>query len=179
MKVCNIHLLEHNSASSSCAGAQCATYLCPSVIHLWFMSVSACVSPDDRLPAASCPEHSNGVFLVRGSEPCVSDFKTHMVSMCVFVLYLEIFQCDFKVIRGDLVVFYLMLFSSVTPLHHISLLDTWFETKGVHSNPCLCKHCTMCVWGPVCSQSWCAQIHCIIHWCCYTAKGPLITVHSR
>lgn len=52
---------------------------CLSVIHLRLMSVRACVSSDDHVPAVLCPEHSKGVFLVQGSE----SFNTHMVCVCV------------------------------------------------------------------------------------------------
>lgn len=41
-----------------------------------------CVSPDYHLPQVLSPEHSNGVFLAQGSEPCVNTFKTYV---CVWV----------------------------------------------------------------------------------------------
>lgn len=100
------------------------------------MSVCACIC-----------QHSKGVFLVHGSEPCVHDFKTHMV--CEF-------QHALKLLTQELVIFYFMLFSYITLLYHISHLEE------VNSNYCLCQHSTVCVRVCVC-LCWSQRVHLKVH----------------
>ena len=111
--------------------------------------MSVCVDVDDHLPAVLSAEHSKGVFLVQGSEASVSNSKTHMVYVSVFVLYQEIFQHDLNVLVN------VVHFHSTTS----ALWTSRFRLRGcipisVYANTA--QHVCVCVCVCVC---WSQRVH--------------------